>query len=190
MKVRGRLQFFLRNFWKGLAWLAAIIVAYILFDRYLEVDYQEWIQPLYDQPLIVYIVFLVSEIVIGIIPPEIFMIWSSKGHVDETHFYILSILLLSSISYSAGLIGYWIGSWFHRTSLYKRIEAKFFGKYVRFLRRFGSFIVFVAALTPLPFSGICMLVGAAQLNFKKFVLVALFRFVRFAAYGYIIWLTV
>ena len=169
-------------------WLLAIIVIYLIVREYVNIDFETLLQPLYDDPFYVYLVFIVSEVLVGIIPPELFMIWAShNGGLSE---YIPSILLLSTLSYAAGVLGFWLGRWFSDTRMYRRIVASYFREYVFTLRRYGSFIILVAALTPLPFSGVAMIVGATGYRFPKYLLVSLSRFVRFAAYGYVVWLTV
>ena len=188
MKWQARFRFLARNMFTGLLWLAGIIIVFLLAREYIEIDYEEWIQPLYDQPVVVYLAFLASEIVVGIIPPEMFMIWSTNW--EEIHHYVLSVLLLSAISYLAGLVGFWLGSYFKNTGFYRRIHDLFFRKYAIILKRYGSFLVIVASLTPLPFSGIAMLVGASGYSLKKYSLFSLARFLRFWMYGYVIWLTV
>ena len=100
---------------------------------------------------------------------------------------MVDIILLSTISYGAGLIGYFIGKTFYDTRIYEFLQDRLLGKYETFLRKFGGFLIIVAALTPLPFSGICILVGSVKFNYKKFMLFSSFRFLRFFAYGYIVW---
>jgi len=77
-KNRDRIDFFLRQFGKGFLFLIVIIGGYILGSRYFGFDLKEIMGPLYERPTIVYGIFLISEVVFGIIPPEFFMIWSQR----------------------------------------------------------------------------------------------------------------
>ena len=70
------------------------------------------------------------------------------------------------------------------------IHECFFREYIKTLRRYGGFLIIVAAMTPLPFSGVALIVGATGYKFPMYLLVSLTRFVRFAAYAYVVWLTV
>lgn len=177
--------FLLRHLLKGLLWFAGLVVIYILFKRYVDVDYLDWLEPIYEKPLYVFSIFTVSEVIIGILPPEIFMIWSLReGLVGQ---YIANVALLSLLSYLAGVIGYFIGNYLNQTQFYKTLEKNFFGKYTQYLDQFGGFLIIVAALTPVPFSGICMLVGAMKYPFRKLLFFASTRFIRFSVYAYIIW---
>lgn len=184
---RERTQFLVRNLGRGLLWLAVIIGGYIVARRYFQFDLKDAMGPIYDEPVIIYSIFLSSEVIFGIIPPEFFMFWSAR-HGDPT-LYIQNTASLAAISYAAGVIGYGIGSFFNSTRLYRTIKKNFLGKVEKQFQAFGGFLVLVAAVTPLPFSGICMLVGAVKYPFRKFLLMALIRFARFGVYAYIIWQT-
>jgi membrane protein YqaA with SNARE-associated domain len=183
--AQERTRFLLRNLVRGFLWLAAIVILYILARKYLNFDFKEWLGPVYDNVTLIYIIFLTSEIVFGIIPPEIFMFWAARHEAIDI--YIQNIIVLTFISYTAGIIGYFIGSYFNTTRLYRALKKNVFGKFEVHFNNYGGFLVVVAALTPIPFSGICMLVGAVKYNFRKFMWFSLFRFVRFIVYAIIIW---
>jgi len=102
-------------------------------------------------------------------------------------YYILAVTFLALISYGAGVLGYWIGRFLNKALLYRYARRRFFTQYETLLRRFGGFLLFVAAVTPLPFSAVCMLLGSVKYNFKNFLLIALTRFLRFAFYSYLLW---
>jgi len=183
--AQQRTQFLMKNLIRGFLWLAAIVILYILARKYLNFDFKEWLGPVYDNVTLIYTIFLTSEIVFGIIPPEIFMFWAARHETIDI--YIQNIIVLTFISYAAGIIGYFIGSYFNKTRLYRALKKNVFGKFEVHFNNYGGFLVVVAALTPIPFSGICMLVGAVKYNFRKFMWFSLFRFVRFIVYAIIIW---
>lgn len=178
-------SFLLRNLLKGLIWLAVIVAAYLYIKKNYGFDLEIILGPFYDNGTVIYSIFLISEILIGIIPPEFFMLWGLRHEV--LNLYVQNVIALACISYGAGVIGYYIGSYFNGTRLYRLLRIYFFGKFEKHLNDFGGFLVVVAALTPLPFSGICMLTGAVGYSVKKFMYISLMRFVRFAVYGFIIW---
>lgn len=177
--------FFIKNLLKGLLWLAILVTAYILLKDRIDPSYLDWLKPIYEYPELVYLIFAVSEILIGMIPPEVFMIWAASDNIISKYIYI--VFLLSAISYAAGVIGYWIGIYFNQAKYYRFLKRKFFGKYEKYLNRFGGFLIIVAAMTPVPFSGVAMLVGSIRYSFKKYLLFSSTRFLRFAAYAYVIW---
>jgi membrane protein DedA with SNARE-associated domain len=179
---RGR--FFLTNFIRGLLVLSTFVVIFILFKKYITIDFS-WLKPVYDNTFLVLLIYTVSEIVFGIIPPEVFFIWSTRsGSVSQ---YVYYISLLALISYSAGMLGFWIGVKLNQTIIYRWIKRRYLLKYQKYLNKYGFFLIIVAALTPLPFSAISMLMGSVSYPFKKFALYALTRFLRYAGYSIIFW---
>ncbi|MCP4458400.1 MAG: VTT domain-containing protein [Cytophagales bacterium] len=186
-KNRERADFFLRQLGKGFLFLIVIIGGYILVSRLFGFDLKEIMGPLYERPIIIYTIFWVSEVVFGIIPPEFFMIWSQR-HGDLSLF-VNNVTMLMVISYVAGVVGYWFGAYLNGTRAYTFLKKKIFGKFEEHFHHYGGFLVIVAAVTPIPFSGICMLVGSVRYPFTKFLLFAMARFVRFTVYAAIIWQT-
>jgi len=178
-------KFLLRNLGKGLIWLSVIVFGYLYLNKPYDFTLETILGPLYEEPLIVYLIFLASETIFGIIPPEFFMIWSLRSEVLIN--YVNNIIGLSTISYISGIIGFGIGAYLKNTQFYNQMKKRVFGKFEKHLNNYGGFLVVVAALTPIPFSGIAMLVGSVHYSFKKYLLFSLFRFVRFIAYGIVIW---
>lgn len=178
-----RSRFLLKNLLKGLMALTIIVVIYILLQKYTAFD--SFMSYIGRWPVLVYLVFIFSEVVFGIIPPELFMIWSIKSGVFDT--YAFDVALLAGISYAAGVFGYAIGARLKDFGPFKKVFQKYIKRYQNTLNRYGGFLIFVAAVTPVPFSAICMLMGATRYNFYRFLLIALVRFVRFAAYSVVIY---
>ena len=168
-------------------YLITNLVKGFFIRKTIDIEYIEWLVPVYGNPFIVFLSFIVSEVVFGILPPEIFMLWAME--TSGLSGYILIIASFSVISYLAGIFGYWIGSMLNMTNLYNFLYKRVLHKYENTLHKFGLYLIIVAALTPIPFSAICMLVGAVKYSFKKFLLYAGFRFIRYAVYSYIIWQT-
>ncbi|MBE0641237.1 MAG: VTT domain-containing protein [Bacteroidales bacterium] len=180
---KERILFLLRNLMAGLLWLGGIILIFWLSRHFLGLDFQHLINQHADEPLFVFGTFLVSEVVFGIIPPEIFMVWAA-GSEDLAPYPVL-MLMLASISYFSGISGYLIGHRLHPTRFYRWLDRRILGKYLPVLKRYGSFLIIVAALTPIPFSAICMLVGAIEYPFRKFLAYASFRILRFTLYAWV-----
>ena len=179
-----RSSFLWKNLLRGLIWFAIIITAYILASEDLRV-YQKEINDIGDRLPLLLGIFTVSEIIFGIIPPELFMlIWQSKGILSV---YVVNLTYLTFISYAAGVIGYYIGHFFSKTSLYQRISNRYLKQYDRQLKKFGIYIVLVGAVTPVPFSATCMLAGSVNIPIKDFLLICISRIVRFAGYGWAVW---
>lgn len=177
--------FLIRNLSRGLLWLAVLVTGFILFNHYVDIDSSELLQTIGHNVKTVFFVYFLSEILIGIIPPEVFMMWSIK--LAESRNYIFDVSLLALISYLAGVVAFLFGHYFHQTIIYRYIRKRYLRKFEIRFQQFGGFLLFVAAVTPLPYSGICMLAGSANYSRRNFYLITLFRFARFALYGYFIW---
>ena len=177
-------SFLLKNLAKGLAWFALFITVYIIYREDIAA-YQHQINQLGDNMPLLLSIFTVSEIVFGILPPEIFMlIWQSQGDMTM---YVINLSILTFISYGAGIAGYFIGKLFSKTALYQKIHVRYLQQYDRKLKKYGGYLVLVGATTPVPFSATCMLAGSVNLSFKNFLLICISRIVRFAAYGWMVW---
>lgn len=185
MAGNARTVFFVKNLTRGLLWLGAIIVAFILFNHYVDIETSAYLMSLGDNPGIIFLIYFLSEIIVGIIPPEMFMMWSLE--LTQGRNYILDVSLLASISYLAGTSTYYFGRYFHQTVPYRYLRRRYLQKFEGKVQQFGGFLLFVAAITPVPYSGICMLMGAVNYSQRNFFLITIFRLVRFAVYGYIMW---
>ena len=173
-----------RNLVRGLVWFAVILTAYILAAEELAV-YEKEINDVGDRLPLLLTIFTVSEVVFGIIPPELFMlIWQSKGVLSE---YVVNLTYMTIISYSAGVLGYYIGRYFSKTGFYQRLHHRYLMQYDEKLRTYGIYLVLVGAVTPIPFSATCILAGSVHTPIDRFLLVCIFRIIRFAGYGWAVW---
>lgn len=178
-------RFLFRNLLKGLLWFAVIITAYILVESYLEETLSHEINAIADKEIILFSIFTLSEIIFGLIPPEFFMLlWQHQG---DLIIYIINLAVLAVISYGAGVLGYYIGNTFAKTTFFASIRERYLEQYEYSLQKYGIYLVLVGAITPIPFSAMCMLAGSVQLPFKTFLLVCLARIIRFTAYGWMVW---
>jgi membrane protein YqaA with SNARE-associated domain len=180
-------SFLFRNLFKGLLWFAVIITAFILMEEYIQENFKSHIDDIRANPAILYGVYTLSEIIFGILPPELFMMIWILDNIEVTGF-IINLSILTVISYGAGVLGYYIGKNFSKTNFYQtRIREKYLKQYEKNLKKFGGYLVFVGAVTPVPFSATCMLAGSVSMNFKNFLLICITRVLRFAVYGWLVW---
>ncbi|HPE58262.1 MAG TPA: VTT domain-containing protein [Bacteroidales bacterium] len=183
--VGDKTGFFLRNFGKGLLWLVILIVAFVLIRQNVDISFKEKLEPFFENTSLILLIYSLSEILFGIFPPELFMLWALRtGNIVD---YSLYILLFATISYIAGFIGYLFGAYLQTTIYFRYARKRFLGKYHSLLQKYGVFLILVAALTPLPFSAISMLVGSLHYPMRRYLLWALSRFLRYAVYAIIIW---
>ncbi|WP_298497650.1 VTT domain-containing protein [uncultured Algibacter sp.] len=125
--------------------------------------------------------FFVSETLLGLVPPEIFIAWAGK--MLSPWFYLG---LLAVLSYGGGLLSYWMGrSITKMPSVHNYLETKM-EKQLKNSKKWGGFLIMVGAVLPLPFSIACIAAGIIEFPFKNVMLYGALRFLRFAIYGLII----
>ncbi|MFT7442167.1 MAG: membrane protein YqaA with SNARE-associated domain [Maribacter sp.] len=127
------------------------------------------------------ITFFISETLLGLIPPEIFIAWSKK--TDQP---VLNLALLATLSYSGGLISYFLGKTALKIEAIKEYLEVKMEKNLRNTRKWGGILILAGAILPLPFSIACLAAGMIKYPFKSVVLFGLFRFGRFAIYAWAI----
>ena len=178
-------KFLISNLTKGMLWLAIFIVGYILFRKFVKLDFLVWLEPVYGNTILVFLIYAASEIIIGIIPPEIFFIWATR--VESFELFIFYAFLLAILSYLAGFLAYWFGKKLNTTSLFRYLNRRYLSRYVPYLNTYGPFLIIVAAMTPIPYSGTAMLMGSMKYPFKRYMIYASSRFIRYAIYTGIFW---
>lgn len=167
--------------------LILLAVYYLFKDVVFEDNPEIWVQRFYGKPLIIYGIYFASEFFFGIIPPELFMLWAfNKGGVVH---YILNVLFFAGVSYVLGYITFLIGQFIGKLATFRLIRMKYLKNTWKQLRKYGLFLIIIAGMTPIPWSATCLLVGSAGYPSFKFLKFALFRILRFALYGYIIFQT-
>ncbi|MBT4970744.1 MAG: short-chain dehydrogenase, partial [Bacteroidetes bacterium] len=133
------------------------------------------------KPAIVFLVFLVSESILGLLPPEVFIAWSSKS--ANPWFFLI---ILATLSYIAGIFSYFLGRYiFLIPAIQNHIEIKI-AKHMINLRKWGGLLVVIGAISPIPHSIVSLASGLIKFDFKKYLLWALFRYIRFIIYALII----
>ena len=181
-KITQFYSFIKSTAFKG-AIVATIFVLLLLFVDSFVVDIGSLLTNLVEtcSPLVIISVFLLSESLLGLLPPEIFIAWASKSSNSY-----LNLFLLSSISYIGGIISYFIGNrLFLIPSVKDHIELKI-AKHIINLRKWGGIFVFLGAVSPIPHSIVSMACGLIKYNFKYYLLWSLFRFIRFLVYALVI----
>lgn len=126
-------------------------------------------------------VFFTSEIFLGLLPPDLFLYWT---RIWEEPW--LGVTLLAILSYAGGILAYLLGT---RIAAIPRVRlwlATKFAPQILTLRRYGGLLVFIAALTPLPFSPISLVSGMIQFNFRTYCLMAISRIARFYLYALVL----
>lgn len=187
MAKEKQIKFLLKNLFRGLIYTLIIAVAYVLFREFIiEEDRVVWLERFYTNPTLIYLIYVGSEVFFGLIPPEFFMLWAYNHHLDS---YFMHVLLFAAISYGAGIFGFLVGRFLQKSLIFKRMGQNFYQNYSKLFKKYGSALIIAAALTPIPWAAVSILVGTTDYRFKRYLKMALFRILRFFVYGYIIFQT-
>jgi len=112
MSSRDKYQFLIKNFLKGIGWLTVLLLIFIYFKDSISFQSDNGLMKYGNSPIIVFTIYSISEIIIGIIPPELFMMWSLE--LAEYRNYVNDLALLALISYAAGTLSYLFGRYLFR----------------------------------------------------------------------------
>ena len=178
-----RFYFFLKQSALQSFFMVLIFVLLVIFINTFIIDVNSLIKNITEtySPPIVILCFLFSESILGLIPPEIFILWSSK-----LAYPWLFLFLLATASYIGGAISYFIGVHLSKTPrISKYIELKI-RKYIINLRKWGGLFIVLGALSPIPHSIVSIGSGMIKFKFSYYLLWSLFRYLRFAIYYLII----
>lgn len=125
--------------------------------------------------------FFVSETILGLVPPEIFIAWAGK--MSNPWLYLTG---LATLSYLGGMVSYYIGYIITKIpKVHNYLEVKM-AKQLKNSKKWGGFLIVVGALLPLPFSISCMAAGIINFPFKSVAFFGLLRYLRFVIYGLVI----
>ena len=157
-----------------------LFIAALLCINYFVIDINDlliYVTENYED-YIVFTVFFISESLLGLIPPEIFIAWSDKASNP-----ILYLSLLALVSYLGGVVSYFLGKSITKiSSVHEYLEVKM-AKHIKNTRKWGGFLIVVGALLPIPFSITSMAAGMIKYPFTNYLLFGLLRFVRFYLYA-------
>lgn len=158
------------------------MLAILLVDRFL-IDFNEVFTSITQNyaPFKILAVFFASESMLGLVPPELFIVWAGKSAMP-----IFYLSLLALLSYFGGVVSFFIGKSIAKTpSVFNYMEVKM-KKHLKNIKKWGGFLIVVGALLPIPFSMTSIAAGVINYKFTNFLLFGLLRFVRFYLYALVI----
>lgn len=132
-------------------------------------------------PLGILTVFFISESMLGLVPPELFIAWAGKSAAP-----IFYLSLLATASYMGGVVSYFMGLAITKIPTVHRAIETNMSKHIRNTRKWGGFLIIVGALLPIPFAMTSIAAGIIKFPFSSFLLFALLRYLRFYLYAAVI----
>ena len=178
-----RFYSFLKNTAYQAFFMIVIFVLLLMAVNFFIIDIHLLINNILEtySPKIVILFFLISESILGLIPPEMFILWSSKSGSP-----FLFLFALATVSYIGGAVSYFIGM---RISLVpavsKHVERKI-KQHIINLRKWGGLFIVLGAISPIPHSIVSIGAGLIDYKFKYYLLWSLFRYLRFVIYYFVI----
>lgn len=125
---------------------------------------------------------LISETIIGLFPPEIFMVWTSKFNHP-----IIMLCILGMVAYIGGIIAYVAGYWLRKRPKIRSYIEKKLEKQITLTRKWGGAFIVVAAVFPFtPYAAAVVAVSLLKYPFSRFLIFGLFRILRFIVQGVIL----
>jgi membrane protein YqaA with SNARE-associated domain len=158
----------------------AVMVPALLIGKYL-IDFNAVFKFIttHFSDLFVLVVFLMSESLLGMIPPDFFVIWCAKFNSP-----FLFLTILGVLSYSGGAISYYIGYWISGRKRMKAYSERVLKKYIGMVRKWGGAFIVISALFPFsPFSIVVIAVSLFKYPFRLYLIYGISRIVRFIIQG-------
>ena len=178
-----RFYSFLKNTAYQAFFMIVIFVLLLMAVNFFIIDINLLINNILEtySPKIVILCFLISESILGLIPPEIFILWSSKSGSP-----FLFLFALATVSYIGGAVSYFIGMRiFLMPAVSKHVEEKI-KQHIINLRKWGGLFIVLGAISPIPHSIVSIGAGLIDYKFKYYLLWSLFRYLRFVIYYLVI----
>ncbi len=182
-KSSGFYKFLFKSITKLLVIFLILVAVFTLVQRYIVTDVKDLFFVFIDKipNYIIWIVFSLSESFLGLIPPDLFIIWG-----QQYQFPLLIVTILSLISYAGGFVSYGIGILLMRNSKISTFIHRRYEKTIYFLKRWGGFFILVAAMLPIPYSVATLISGMVGYRLDRLAFFGLARILRFYLYAIVI----
>ena len=180
LREKGFFKYIGKNLLLILTVYAVVVLLVFLVGKYL-VDFEAlfggFIEGLSTR--FVLLLFFLSESFTGMIPVDLFVVWTQKFPSP-----LPWLALLGLLSYAGGVISYGIGKWIATRPRIRRFSERRLEKYMNFVRKWGGAFIVIAALLPFtPFSLVVIAVTLFRYPFRLFLLFGIARLVRFVIQG-------
>ena len=189
--MKAREKYLIRQVLLASGTIVLFVGIVLLLERYIpKENVEKWLQEGSEVFAYVLAFFFFSEATVGLVPPELVttpMAHFFKENTGGTWMFLSYTLIISALSYGGGVVAYWVGRNLMRARRYKRFLLFFLKKEYKVLLRHGKVLIVLAAVTPIPFSLFCMLLGSLRYDFKVFAIFSLPRFLRVSVYAYLVY---
>jgi membrane protein YqaA with SNARE-associated domain len=180
LKKKGFFRFLGRSILMILLAYVLIVLIVFLSGKHL-VDFNTFLTGILERlsDRFVILLFFLSESITGMIPVDLFVIWTQKFENP-----LLWLAVLGVLSYLGGVVSYGIGLWIANRPRIKAFTERRLRGYIGFVRKWGGAFIIIAALFPFtPFSLVVIAITLFHYPFRNFLVFALARLFRFVLQG-------
>ncbi len=182
-KRSGHYRFIGTNALKVGFYYSLVVVGVIVVGKFL-LDLNLIFHTVFDSfsTLQVLTIFFISESILGMIPPDLFMIWAEKFDNPVAMLTVLGVL-----SYIGGIVAYYIGSRISRQEKVKAFIERRLQRFIAPTEKWGGLFLALSAIFPFsPYAMVALAVSVLHYPFHKLLLYGLFRIARFVGQGIMI----
>lgn len=184
LKRTGLFRFLLQNILNLLIIIIGVVALVFIVEKYI-ISTKEVFIHIVDNVsgIYVYLLFGVSETFLGLIPPDLFIVWAEPEAASMGINKWWIVLLLSVMSYIGGLLAFFIGRFLNRIPAINSWLLNKHQKLVINLQKWGGIFIVFAALFPLPYSVATLLAGLTSYPLRWLLFLGIFRIARFFIYA-------
>lgn len=129
-------------------------------------------------------VVFITDAIFSPVPPDVVLVVVANSALHKQWATLLPAIGL--VSALAGNVGWFIGAWGARIRFLAPIIAKVRKRHEAMIKRYDRWAVVLGAVTPLPFSVICITAGALGMKLRRLSPVTLLRIPRFLVFYWVI----
>ncbi len=179
----GFYRFIIITVRKAIIPIVVLLLLIFVVDRFI-LDLNLFLEKATDtySNFLVFTIFFVSESFLGLIPPEIFIAWTTQTPLPWVNLTGLALL-----AYMGGSVSYYIGRMLLTIPAVTRYVKMTMAKHIRNMRKWGGFMIVSSAFLPLPFSIASMAAGVIEYDYRQYLFWALSRIARFYLYALLVY---
>lgn len=184
LKRTGLFRFLVRNLINLFFIIFSVVVVVYIVEKYI-ISTKEVFIHIVDNVsgIYVYLLFGLSETFLGLIPPDLFIVWAEPEAQSMGISPWWIVLLLSVMSYLGGLTAFLIGRFLNKLPAVNNWLLLKHQKLVINLQKWGGIFIVFAALLPLPYSVATLLAGLTSYPIRWLLFLGIFRILRFFIYA-------
>ncbi len=120
----------------------------------------------------------ITDAIFSPVPPDLVLVVIANSALRTQWAWLLPVIgILSAL---AGNLGWWFGHRFSKFEWSTRFVSKLRDKYAKQVLKYDRWAITLGAITPLPFSLICITSGALGMRWRRLAPITLLRIPRFA----------